>query len=823
MRKKKKGRGWRIRLARFRWPALLAPYKRRIAIGLGVLAVVMLGAVTYLYVSYGRIIDERLHGERDRAVPRIFARPLTLQTGQNMSQAELIGRLNDVGYAQRARVERAGDFAIDRTSIVILSRGGDQAGKVVTVSFPEPPVIRKKTAKPPAPPPQRIVKLQAQAKTIDRVTLDAPLLTAMMTGSREKRRRVALEAIPPRMKEAVLAIEDRRFYYHPGIDPIRMVGAVFTNVFGDRPYLVGGSTITQQLARNFFLTEQMQVEQQTRQRSYGRKVLEQLMSVILETKASKDEILELYLNDVYLGNRGSFALHGVAEASKIYFSKDVRNLTLSEAALIAGVIQSPFNHSPFNNPERARDRRNVVLRAMVDAGYITDDAADRAQREPIAVVARSVDNEAPYFIDYVADALDTTFPGAVSKPGALDIYTTLDLNLQRYAQEAVNAGIASVDSILSRRKRGPKRVAQAALVAVDPKTGDILALIGGRSYSQSQFNRAAAARRQIGSTFKPFVYLAAFEKAADDGTADVTPATIVFDEPTTWNFDDQEWTPKNYDGEYDGAITLRRALAMSRNVAAVKVAEQTGYDRVVSLWKKARVGVPDQVRPYPSVALGVVELTPLEVAEAYTIFPNRGALKKLRSIASISSGENVARPKVDPGPTVARPATAFLVTHMMRSVLNEGTGAGARANGFAGDAAGKTGTTNDLRDAWFVGFTPELLTVVWVGLDDNQPLGMSGAQAALPIWTSFMKNAVAGRAGSTFEAPPGVSLIEIDRDTGKIATPICPRLTTEAFLSGTEPACRLRAASNSVASSQMPVAGRTFFWILATGYWILNP
>jgi penicillin-binding protein 1B len=755
--------------------------------------VITLGALTYLYVSYGRVIDERLHGERDRAVPRIFARPLSLQTGQNMSQAELIGRLNDVGYAQRARVERAGDFAIDRSSIVLLSRGGDQAGKVVTVSFPEPPVVRKKTAKPPPPPPQRIVKMQAQAKTIERVTLDAPLLTAMMTGSREKRRRVALEAIPARMKEAVLAIEDRRFYYHPGVDPIRMVGAVFTNVFGNRPYLVGGSTITQQLARNFFLTEQMQLEQQTRQRSYGRKVLEQIMSVILETKATKDEILELYLNDVYLGNRGSFALHGVAEASKIYFSKDVRNLTLSEAALIAGIIQSPFNHSPFNNPERARDRRNVVLRAMVDAGYITADAAERAEREPIAVVARSVDNEAPYFIDYVADALDAAFPGAVSKPGALDIYTTLDLNLQRYAQEAVNAGIANVDSILSRRKRGPKRVAQAALVSVDPKTGDILAFIGGRSYSQSQFNRAAAARRQIGSTFKPFVYLAAFEKAADERTADMTPATIVYDEPTTWNFDDQEWTPKNYDSEYDGAITLRRALAMSRNVAAVKVAEQTGYDRVVSLWKKTRVGVPDQVKPYPSVALGAVELTPLEVAEAYTLFPNSGSLKKLRSIISISSGEDVAKPKTESGPNVARPATAFLVTNMMRSVLNEGTGAGARANGFTADAAGKSGTTNDLRDAWFVGFTPELLTVVWVGLDDNQPLGMSGAQAALPIWTSFMKNAVAGRAGSTFDAPQGVTFIEIDRDTGRIATPICPRLTTEAFLSGTEPmaACEL--------------------------------
>jgi penicillin-binding protein 1B len=774
--KKKKKAGWRIRLSRLRWPSLLAPYRRQIKIGLGVTAVVMFGAMIYLYVSYGRIIDARLHGERDRAVPRIFARPLSLQIGQSLSQSELVARLNDVGYAQRTRVERAGDFAIDRHTIVLLSRGGDQAGKVVTVAFPEPPVIRKKTAKPPPPPPQRIARIQSAGKNLDQVTLDAPLLTALMSGTREKRRRVALDAIPERMQEAVLAIEDRRFYYHPGVDPIRIVGALVTNVFGSKAYLVGGSTITQQLARNFFLTEQMVAEQQTRQRSYGRKVLEQFMSVVLETKATKDEIFELYLNDVYLGHRGSFALHGVAEAAKIYFGKDVRNLTLSEAALLAGVIQSPQIHSPFNNPERARDRRNVVLRAMVDAGYITSDAADRAAKEPIAVVA-----------------LDASFPGAVSRPGVLDVYTTLDLNLQRHAQDAVRDGIASVDKILSRRKRGPRRVAQAALVAIDPRSGEILALIGGRSYNQSQFNRAVNARRQIGSTFKPFVYLAAFEKAADEGTGDITPATIVYDEPTTWAFDNQEWSPKNYDGEYDGAITLRRALAMSRNVAAVKIAEQTGYERVVALWKKAKVGETDQVQPYPSVALGIVELTPLEVAQAYTVFPNRGTLKKLRSLINVTSGEDVSKPKVEAGPSVARPSTAFLVTHMMRSVLNEGTGAGARANGFTADAAGKSGTTNDLRDAWFVGFTPELLTVVWVGLDDNQPLGLSGGQAALPIWTAFMKNALAGRTSSSFDAPDGVSFVEVDRDTGKIATPICPRLTTEAFLSGTEPlgACEL--------------------------------
>ncbi|MDP2389079.1 MAG: PBP1A family penicillin-binding protein, partial [Acidobacteriota bacterium] len=779
MKKRSKKSGGRARL---RWPKWLAPYRRHLLMSLGAAVLVMLGSLTYLYVSYGRIIDARLHGERDRAVPRVFGRPLTLQAGQNITHSELIARLNDVGYAQRSRVEQPGEFAIDRHTVVLISRSGDQAGKPLTVSFPEPPVLKKKSATPP-PVAQRIARLQVAARAVDRVTLDAPLLTGLMTGTREKRRRVALDAIPARMQEAVLAIEDRRFYYHPGIDPIRIVGALVTNVFGDKPYLSGASTITQQLARNFFLTDEMALEQQTGQRSPLRKIREQFMAIILETKATKDEILELYLNDVYLGHRGSFALHGVAEASKIFFGKDVRNLTLSEAALIAGVIQSPQIHSPFNNPERARDRRNVVLRSMADGEYITPDAAERATREPIAVVARAVDNEAPYFVLFLGEALDQSFPGVTAKPGALDIYTTLDLNLQRHAQEAVREGIARVDAALARRKRGPQRVAQAALVAIDPRTGEILSFIGGRSYNQSQFNRAANARRQVGSTFKPFVFLAAFEKAADEGTGDITPATIVYDEPTTWNFDNQEWTPRNYDGEYDGAITLRRALAMSRNVATVKVAEQTGYDQVVALWRKTKIGTQDQVKAYPSVALGVIELTPLEVAEAYTVFPNRGTVKKLRPIINVLSGEQDARPKMVPGPSVARPSAAFLVTHMMRSVLNEGTGASARGAGFSYDAAGKSGTTNDLRDAWFVGFTPELLTVVWVGLDDNQPLGLSGSQAALPIWTSFMMKALAGRANAGFEAPGGVSFVEVDRDTGKIATPTCPRVTNEAFLS----------------------------------------
>jgi penicillin-binding protein 1B len=737
----------------------------------------------YYYVQFSRIIDARLHGERDRVIPRVFARPLTFNTGQVISPGEVVARLNDVGYAERARAEKPGEFAIAERAVAFIPRGGDFAGRAVLASFTALPLPRAGRKTP--PPPERIASIVIAGKTAPEVSLDPPVLTGLVTGSREKRRRVALDAIPERVQQAVLAIEDRRFYYHPGIDPIRMVGALLTNLSGSRSYLVGASTITQQLARNFFLTDEMAEEQQTRQRSIRRKLLEQFMALILETKATKDEILELYLNDVYLGHRGSFALHGVAEASHMYFGKDVTNLTLGESALVAGVIQSPYNHSPFTSLERARDRRNVVLRAMADAEYISPDAATRAADEPITVVARALDNEAPYFVDYMRQMLDEALPGMTARSAPLDIYTTLDLNMQRAAQDAVRDGLTRVDETLTRRRKGDTRRAQAALVAVDPRTGEIRAMVGGRSYNQSQFNRAVMAHRQPGSTFKPFVYLAAFEHAADDGRADVTPAMMVSDEPTTWTTDGEEWTPRNYEDEYDGFITLRRALALSRNVATIKVAEQTGFDTVASVWRRAKIGQP--LKGYPSISLGVFELSPMEVATAYTLFAHDGVITPLRSLSRVVSGEQTVTVKAPEGTKVARPETTFLVTHMMRSVLNEGTGAGARAAGFALDAAGKSGTTNDLRDAWFVGFTPELLAVVWVGFDDNQPLGLSGTQAAVPIWASFMMKALAGRANVPIEAPQGVSFVEIDRDTGKQATPTCPRVTTEAFLADTEP------------------------------------
>ena len=746
---------------------------------------VLTGALAYYAVTFSRQIEARLHGERDRVLPRVFARPVVLWRGQAMSERQLVDRLNELAYAERVRAEKPGEFAIAGGVVSIVPRSGNHDGQRVRVSFERPAVRKASTASRPL----RITRLEADGRAAPRIVLDPPLLTALMRTGREKRRQVPLAAIPARMVQAVLAIEDRRFYGHPGIDPIRMVGALFTNVFGERRYLEGASTLTQQLARNFFLTEQLAEEAASNQRSLRRKLLEQFMAIILERQASKDEILELYLNDVYLGQRGSFAIHGVAEAARLFFGKDVSNLSLSEAATIAGVIQSPSVLSPFHAEKRCRERRNVVLRAMVDAGFITDEAATRAVSEPLRVVQRALEAQAPYFVDLVGQVLAEELPGVTRSAQALDVYTTLDLQMQRIAQDALRDGLEKVDKLLSRRKR--RREAQAALIAIDPATGEVLALVGGRSYNRSQYNRAISARRQPGSVFKPFVYLAAFERAAEEGRGDVTPATLVMDEHAPIEYAQQVWNPGNYENEYDGEVTLRRALAMSRNLATIHVAELAGFDRVAGLWR--RIGVGAKPHAYPSITLGVFEATPFDIATAYTIFPNEGLLRPLRVLHRVVSGGQDQRIRPAKTRRIARADTTFLVTNMMRSVINEGTAAGVRASGFAFDAAGKTGTTNDLRDAWFVGFTPELLAVVWVGLDDNRPLGLSGTQAALPIWTQFMSRALTGHREQRFDEPEGIVWSEIDRDTGKIAAPTCPRVISEAFLSGTEPAeyCQL--------------------------------
>lgn len=747
----------------------------------------LVGALGYYYVGFARLIDLQLHGERDRVLPRVLARPLEIRRSQSLTDRQLVDQLNELGYAQRTVPAKPGEFTVDAGAVTLVPRPPELKGSVVRVVFQRPARGGRRPA--PRTPPRtadRVLQLEIGGRPSERVTLDAPVLTSLASGGREKRRPVALAAIPPQMVQAVLAIEDRRFYEHPGVDPIRMVGALLSNIRGNRAYRSGASTITQQLVRNVFLPNFSGMSLvSAREKSIRRKLLEQFVAIILDGRASKDEILEMYLNDVPLGQRGSFAITGVPEAARLFFGKDISNVSLAEAATIAGVIQSPSALSPFNNPARCRDRRNVVLQAMASAGYVAEEVADRAALEPLVVMQRALEAEAPHFVDFVNQTLAEQYPGLTTTTSeAVDVYTTLDFHLQRLAQDAVRAGLTSVDALLARRRRQGR--AEAAFIALNPRTGEILALVGGRSYNQSQYNRAIASRRQPGSVFKPFVYLAAFEQAVKEGRTDATPATIVNDEPETFEFDDQVWTPENYERTYDGPITFRRALAHSRNLATIHVAEAAGYNHVAEFWRT--LGVGSRPKPYPSIALGVFEATPYEIATAYALFPNAGIIAPLRHVLKITSGGRDVTKGAPSGPRqVARADTTFLVTDMMRSVLNDGTAAVARAAGFTLEAAGKTGTTNDLRDAWFVGFTPELLTVVWVGFDDNQPLGLSGAQAALPIWTQFMSRALAGQPSVPFDPPEGISFVEIDPDTGQLSTPQCPRVFREAFLAGTEP------------------------------------
>ena len=749
---------WSPRPLRIRLPS--RPWVRALVLGLGIPAVILFFTVVYYWVSYGRLIDAKLGGEQ-RPAPRIFGRSFEIRPGRAVTYEQLRQRLNEVGYAEREKADKPGEFSVSTGYVLIAPRTAERERVRlirVDLSRGQPAFVTRLS--------------EVGAKDIDRLTLEPPLLATLNPGQR--RRYVPLAAIPPLVVNAVLTIEDRRFYDHPGVDPIRAVGALWTNIFGDKPYLEGASTLTQQIVKNTFLTPDQTLR---------RKVQEQFMAVVLESRFTKPQILELYLNDVTLGQRGPFEIHGVAEAARIFFGKDISNVSVAEAATIAGIIQLPSRYSPFRNPDRAKERRNIVLREMASAGHIDEDTAEKAAAEPLKVQARALENEAPYFVDYVSDVIEEKYAGLLKKDTPVEIYTTLDLQMQRVAQEAVATGILQVDKQVSKKKQG---LPQVALVAIDPRTGEILALVGGRAYEKTQYNRAVTTKRQPGSIFKPFVYLAAFERTANQGTPVITPGSVFVDEPTIFkDGEGKDYAPGNYHNEYEGPITVRRALAHSRNIVAIKAAEAAGLDQVADLWKRVGVGTP--AKPYPSIALGVFEASPLEMAAAYTLFSNSGAVRPVQAITRIvDGGKALSLPAVKPR-QVARADTTYLVTNLLRAVMNEGTGAGARGLGFVADAAGKTGTTNDLRDAWFAGFTPDLLTIVWVGLDDNQPIGLSGAQAALPIWATFMKNALAGRQSTAFSTPEGVIYAAIDRDTGQLATPNCPRTITEAFLSGTDP------------------------------------
>jgi penicillin-binding protein 1A len=578
---------------------------------------------------------------------------------------------------------------------------------------------------------------------------------------RENRQIVPLTDIPPILRQAVLAIEDERFYSHRGVDPRGIARALWHNV-REGEVVEGGSTITQQLARNLFLSQE---------RVLSRKIAEAMLAIEIERRLTKEEILERYLNQVYFGQ----GAYGVEMAARVYFGKSVKNVTPPEAALIAGLIRAPSIYSPYRNFTLAKARQEIVLTQMAAQGYISTEEAARARATKVVLApATSVGLagiRAPYFVSFILTRLIETYGEDLVYKGGLQVYTTIDPRLQAAAEKAVRTGIDNA-------KRRKLNIGQAALVAVDPNTGAVRAMIGGVDFSSSQFNRAWQARRQPGSAFKVFVYTTAIANG-------VPPTRILEDEPVTFKIRGApDWTPKNYDGTFSGPVTLRRALEKSINVAAARMIYELGPQKVVETAKA--MGIESPLEPHLSLALGSADVTPLEMAEAFATLANGGLRVQPISILKVTDPKGKVLEEHRPQRQVGLPPdVVYVMIDLLKGVIDHGTGTAAN---IGKPAAGKTGTTDDYRNAWFIGFTPHLSAAVWMGNDDNTPMNrVVGGMIPAETWAAFMKVATANDPPDDWSPPDGVVVTTVCAGTWQLATQSCPNPRREVFTRASAP------------------------------------
>jgi penicillin-binding protein 1B len=606
------------------------------------------------------------------------------------------------------------------------------------------------------------------------VRLEPELITSVYGDVMEDRVPVPLTSVPKVLIDAIVATEDRSFFHHEGISIKGMIRAAITN-FQSGGVRAGGSTLTQQLVKNLYLDPS---------RRYSRKVREIAMAIMLEARYSKQQILEAYLNEIYLGQNGSVQIAGVEEASRVYFSKHVNYLTLPEAATLAGMIRFPNGYSPLRYPERAMARRNVALKGMLDERMITEAEYQAAIAAPMTVnkFPKSY-GSAPFFVDLVMKQLREKYPETQLRTEGLRVFTTLDTVLQRAAEESLKEGIAALSKKYARIRKSATPL-EGVVVTVQPGTGYVRALVGGRDYTRSQFNRAFQAERQPGSLFKPFVYVAAMDPAR--GQQALTASTILDDSPISVQTGATVWRPQNYDNRFHGPVTVRRALAMSYNVPAVRAAIDAGVPNVVKL--ASHVGVESTLQPYPSIALGSFEVTPLEIAYAYSVFANEGVKAEPISILAVvtADGKLLENREVKMK-RVASAGVCYVMNDILKGVLDYGTAGRIRSLGFERHFAGKTGTTNNYRDAWFVGYSPRILSLVWVGFDDGHNVGLAGGEAAMPIWAGYMRRVVGMIPDTGFRKPAEVVDRQIDPESGLLATPSCPQAAEEIYVAGTEP------------------------------------
>ena len=712
------------------------------------------------FSAYVAWLDYRIRHEFEGArwaVPaRVFARPLELAPGAAISADAIEAELKLAGYRQVRAAFRPASFERDGGRIRLVTRefrfpDGTAPSRRVTVSVSG----------------GRIAEVAVDGGAGTRVLVDPAEIARVFPAHREDRVLLRLDDVPAAFLAILLEVEDRRFYRHGGVDPLAIARAAWANLRAGRT-VQGGSTLTQQLARNFFLSSE---------RTFTRKLNEALIALLLEWRYSKPELLEGYLNEVYLGQQGAAAIHGFGRASRHYFGRGLADLDLDEMALLAGLVRGPSYYDPRRHPERAMQRRNRIIDRLEAQGVAGPDAAARARSEPLGVTRRPPPASArfPAFVDLVRRQIRRDYPGSVLRSEGLRIFTTLDPTVQRASESALERSL----SLLARRSRIAGDELQAAVAVTDARSGEVLSIVGDRDPRRAGFNRALDAIRPVGSVVKPAVYLAALTEPQ------YHLASFVRDDPVQVDGPRGPWRPRNHDGRAHGPVLLRDALVHSYNLATVRLGLDIGLERVRDTIRA--LGVSRPFATFPAMLLGTVELAPIEVSTMYHSLATGGLRQPLRAIRSVTDrhGRSLGR-YPERSTRVADSDVVFLVTHALRGVLSEGTG--RRARGILGRGqvlAGKTGTTDGLRDSWFAGYGADRVAVVWVGRDDNRPVNLSGASGALEVWARLMRSI--GAASISDVAPRGVEWHWVSRDGGRRIDGACTAAMRLPFAAGRLP------------------------------------
>lgn len=698
-------------------------------------------------------------------VPSIlYGRPMEVRPGDHLDNLQFENRLQRLAYKPASeKTLTAGTYCKDSSKIRVWVRGGGSRDHAVTKG---PVEIALKD--------RRVTSLtRPDGDPMNVVRFEPEEIGRIMGPKMESRSPVPLSAISPNLQKAVVASEDGRFYSHIGIDLSSIARALYAN-FKQRRFAQGGSTITQQLAKNFYLSQK---------KTLWRKFVEAELAIMLEMRYSKKKILEMYLNKIYFGQDGYRGIYGVEEAAAFYFSKKAIDISLEEAALLAGIIRCPNRYSLLRDPKPAKERRNSVLKRMRKLNFIDDREYATAANSPLTLRMRSMPmRPASYFMDYIQRLTEEEFGSEKLYRTGYRYYTTLDPRQQAAAEEAVRSGLEAIEKTAT----PAGEPLQAALVAIDTTTGALTAMVGGRDYGQTQFNRAVDAMRQPGSAFKPFILLAAIKQSIE-GKKDTTLSTLVATDPMSLQTAEGLWTPSNYDGKSYGKITLRKCIENSVNTAAVRLAFELGLPAVIETARSA--GITSPLSPAPSMALGSYEVTPMELAYAYATIASGGIRYAPFPLSSVTTadGERIVN-KSAVGKQAVDPRAAYITAYALQGVLDRGTARSAKTlGGIYFPAAGKTGTTDGNRDSWFVGFTSGVVCAVWVGYDSGGDTKLSGAEGALRIWTRFMRAVYPKMGPLPMKMPEGVEIAVIDPETGYRATSACPQTLQEAYIKGTAP------------------------------------